>query len=102
LFAGDHVYFLPRVFCYLDDTVGDDDQVVHSEYVGELAAVREFNEASGAMKISPINGLRHKRVVAAPWNDSIYVLHRFDHPEYGTYVGREQAETQLPLHGRCR
>jgi hypothetical protein len=97
LFNGDHGHFLPRVFCYLDDTVGDEDQVVHSDYVGELAAVRELNEASDAMKLSPINGLRHKRAVPAPWNDLIYALHRFDHPNYGTYVGREQAETQLPL-----
>jgi hypothetical protein len=100
LFDGDHRHFLPRVFCYLDDTVGDDDQVIHNDHVGELAAVRELNEANDAMKLSPINGLRHKRAVPAPWNDLIYVLHRFDHPDYGTYVGREHAETQLPLDGR--
>jgi hypothetical protein len=97
LFDGDHGHFLPRVFCYLDDTVGDEDQVVHNDYVGELAAVRELNEANDAMKLSPINGLRHKRAVPAPWNELIYVLHRFEHPAYGTYVGREHAETQLPL-----
>lgn len=97
LFDGEHGHFLPRVFCYLDDTVGDDDQVVHSNYVGELAAVREFNEANDAMKLSPINGLRHKRAAPAPWNDLIYVLHRFDHPDYGTFVGRDHAQTQLPL-----
>ena len=97
LFDGDHRHFLPRVFCYLDDTVGDEDQVVHNDYVGELAAIREFNEANNAMKLSPINGLRHKRRVPAPWNDVIYVLHRFDHPHYGTYVRRQHAEAQLPL-----
>lgn len=97
LFDGDHRHFLPRVFAYLDDTVGDDDQVVHNDYVGELAAVRELNEANDAMKFSPINGLRHKRTVPAPWNDLIYVLHRFDHPAYGSYIGRADAETTLPL-----
>jgi hypothetical protein len=97
LFGGNERHFLPRVFCYLDDTVGDDHQVIHNEFVGEMAAVREFNEAEDVKKLSPINGLRHKRVVPAPWNDLIYVLHRFDHPAYGTYVGREQGETQLPL-----
>ncbi|MBO3746972.1 hypothetical protein J5X84_12920 [Streptosporangiaceae bacterium NEAU-GS5] len=97
IFAGDHKYFLPRVFCYLDDTVGDDDQIIHNEYVGELAAIREFNEASRTAKLSAINGLRHKRVVPAPWNDNIFALHRFDHPDYGTYVGREDTQTQLPL-----
>lgn len=100
LFDGDHRHFLPRVFAYLDDTVGDDDQVVHNDYVGELAAVRELNEANDAMKFSPINGLRHKRAVPAPWNDLIYVLHRFDHPNYGTYIGRKDAKTTLPLIAR--
>ncbi|MFC7590542.1 hypothetical protein ACFQYP_47755 [Nonomuraea antimicrobica] len=97
LFAGDHKYFLPRVFCYLDDTVGDDDQVIHNDYVGELSAIREFNEANELMKLAPINGLRHKRAVAAPWNDNIQALHRFDHPDYSTYVGRPDTQTQLPL-----
>ncbi|GAA0361351.1 hypothetical protein GCM10009530_08560 [Microbispora corallina] len=97
VFAGDHKYFLPRVFCYLDDTVGDDDQILHNEFVGELCAIREFNEANTALKLAPINGLRHKRAVAAPWNDNIYALHRFDHPDYGRYVGRPDSETELPL-----
>lgn len=102
LFDGDHGHFLPRVFCYLDDIVGDQDQVVHNDYVGELAAVRELNETNDAIKLSPINGLRHKRAVPAPWNDLIYVLHWFDHPDYGTYIGREHATTQLPLDARPR
>lgn len=97
LFHGDHKYFLPRVFCYLDDTVGDDDQIIHNDYVGELSAIREFNEVSGAMKLAPINGLRHKRAVPAPWNDNIQALHRFDHPDYGRYVGKPDSQTQLPL-----
>ncbi|MFI9594596.1 hypothetical protein [Nonomuraea sp. NPDC052265] len=97
LFAGDHRYFLPRVFVYLDDTVGDDDQVIHNDYVGELSAIREFNEDNKAMKLAPINGLRHKRPVPAPWNDNIQALHRFDHPDYSTYVARPDTETQLPL-----
>lgn len=97
LFDGDHRYFLPRVFCYLDDTVGDDDQIIHNDYVGELSAVREFNERRSVMKVAPINGLRHKRAVPAPWNDSLFALHRFEHPEYGRYVGRRETESQLPL-----
>ncbi|WP_084464178.1 hypothetical protein [Microtetraspora fusca] len=98
VFRGDHRFFLPRVFCYLDDTVGDDDQILHNDRVGELAAVREFNEANPVMTLAPIHGLRHKRAVPAPWNDNIYALHRFEHPDYGRYVGRAESETELPLH----
>ncbi|MFC4112808.1 hypothetical protein [Nonomuraea zeae] len=97
LFRGDHKYFLPRVFCYLDDTVGDDDQIIHNDYVGELSAIREFNEEHETLKLAPINGLRHKRPVSAPWNDNFQALHRFEHPEYGQYVGKPDTETQLPL-----
>lgn len=97
IFSGDHKHFLPRVFFYFDDLVGDDDQILHNEYVGELAAVREFNDATDTAKLAPINGLRHKRAVPAPWNDSFYALHRFDHPDYGSYVGPVDRETQLPL-----
>lgn len=97
LFDGEDEFFLPRVFLYFDDTVGDDDQVTHNEWVGELAAIREFNEAHPDQKLAQVNGLASKRVVPADWNELIYVLHRFDHPEYSTYIGREDSETQLPL-----
>jgi len=97
LFRGDPQSYLPRVFCYLDDTVGDDDQIVHCEYVGELRAIKEFNESSDKIKIAAINGLSAKRAIAAPWNDLIYVAHIFDHPDYGSYVGSSDSETELPL-----
>ncbi|ASY65936.1 hypothetical protein SJ05684_b49540 (plasmid) [Sinorhizobium sojae CCBAU 05684] len=98
LFRGSPEHFLPRVFCYLDDTVGDDDQIIHNEYVGELRAIAEFNETSATTKLAPVNGLSAKRTLAAPWNDLIYVAHIFDHPEYSRYVGRADSQTQLPLH----
>lgn len=99
LFQGKDDYFLPRVFCYLDDTVGDDDQILHNDFVGELSAIREFNDENDSMKLAPINGLRHKRPVPAPWNDNVYALHRFTHPLYNHYVGRWDSATELPLQG---
>ena len=100
LFAADDKHFLPRVFCYFDDTVGDDDQVVHNDFVGELCAIRELNTQDETLKLAPINGLRHKRNIPAPWNDLMYVLHRFQHPDYARYVGRPETVTQLPLSSR--
>jgi hypothetical protein len=98
LFSAGHSHFLPRVFCYFDDTVGDEDQIIHNEFVGELCAIRELNAQEDRLKLAPVNGLRHKRVVGAPWNDLIYVLHRFDHPDYARYVGKHESEAaQLPL-----
>lgn len=97
LFAGDHAYFLPRVFCYFDDTVGDHDQVLHNDFVGELCAIREFNDQHAMLKLAAINGLAHKRPVPAAWNDNLYALHRFEHPAYTSYIGDPNLQTQLPL-----
>jgi hypothetical protein len=69
LFDAPDELFLPHVFCYFDDTVGDDDQVLRSKYVGELHAIAEFNRSHDGPKLAPIHGLRHKRIVPAPWND---------------------------------
>jgi hypothetical protein len=84
LFENDRERFLPRTFCYLDDTIGDDWEL-HCEYVGELLAIREFNDSHERKKIAKINGLSHKRIVHSGWNEQMFVAHLFDHPDYNTY-----------------
>jgi hypothetical protein len=85
---------LPRPFVYLDDVVGDADEL-HSKFAGELLAVEEFNAAHDNRKIAPIYGLEYKRIIPAVWNLQMHVAHLFDHPEYSTYIGPERR--QLPL-----
>ncbi len=82
---------LPRVFCYMDDVIGSDVEI-HCEFVGELLAIREFNDAHEHVKLAPINGLAHKRPVPSIWNDQIWVLHAFGHPQYSTYIPQPRAE----------
>lgn len=82
---------LPRVLCYFDDVIGSDVEM-HCEFVGELLAIREFNESHEHRKLAPIHGLRHKRPVPAIWNDQIWVLHNFDHPGYCTHVPQPRPE----------
>ena len=95
LFESDEERFLPRVFCYFDDIIGPDDELMN-EYVGELLAIREFNQEHEAMKIAMINGLRHKRVFPAAWNEMVHVLHRFEHPLYNQYIyPGKQRQTRL-------
>src|SRR5205085_323043 len=72
---------LPRVYCYFDDISGPE-AACHNEYIGELCAIREFNNAHAAKKLTPIHMLRHMRVFQEPWNEQIYVLHDFQHPAY--------------------
>ena len=87
---------LPRVMCYFDDTVGED-HVLQNRHVGELLAIDEFNAAHPRTKIEPIHGLRAKRDLPADWNDAMYAVHDFDHPQYDQYVGPDAASQQLRL-----
>lgn len=88
--------YLPRVFCYFDDTVGPHEEL-HSEFTGELLAIREFNVAHERRKLATIHGLRYKLLpLEEPWIDAMYVFHIFDHPRYNDYVYKEP-DRQFPL-----
>lgn len=82
-------HFLPRVFCYFDDIIGDDEEL-HSEYTGELLAINEFNEKNKMKKISPVHGLNNKRIHPAGWTDHIFVFHIFDHPFYCKFINTDK------------
>jgi hypothetical protein len=90
-----HSHFLPRAFCYFDDIVGDDNEL-HCAYTGELLAIDEFNAAEPMMKLAPIHGLAQKRIIPDHWHIKTYVLHRFDHPDYCTFIN-PKGLWQLPL-----
>lgn len=88
---------LPRVHCYFDDVIFPE-LAAHNEFVGELAAIRDFNDSNAEMKIAKVNGLPWLRIVPAPWNDQIYVLHDFAHPLYANLLTEEgDSYRQLPL-----
>jgi hypothetical protein len=89
-------YYLPRVFCYFDDMIGPHEEL-HSEFTGELLAIREFNEERHSRKLAKIHGLRYKLLPVDPaWAEGMYVLHIFDHSRYNDYVYHE-LDRQLPL-----
>lgn len=90
-----HEAFLPRALFYFDDIVGDDCEL-HCEFIGELLAIREFNETHAAMKIARIHGLASKRLIPDHWHIKTYVLHRFEHPRYCDFAG-ERVDWQMPL-----
>lgn len=72
---------LPRVLCYFDDVIWPE-HAYYNDFVGELLAINEFNEAHRGRKICRIHLLRHTRLNQAPWNDQMYVMHDFEHPLY--------------------
>jgi hypothetical protein len=87
-------YFLPRVVCYFDDTVGDIDWG-YNRFTGELLAIEEFNSTHEHIKLDQVRGLRffgHK--LPRAWHEPIYVAHLFQHPKYCRPISEL---TQLPL-----
>jgi len=72
---------LPRVYSYFDDVMWPP-HALHNEWVGELCAIREFNETHQDRKLCPIHMFRYTRPRAASWNEQMYVLHDFNHPLY--------------------
>lgn len=95
LFNTDDQNLLPRVFCYFDDLIGNDCEL-HSEFAGELLAIREFNDQSEYRKLGKINGLPYKRIINQKWCEQVYVLHNFKHPLYTKYI-YEEKDRQLIL-----
>ncbi|HEY4240367.1 MAG TPA: hypothetical protein VGM88_11150 [Kofleriaceae bacterium] len=87
---------LPRIYCYFDDIAGPEFACMN-EYVGELAAIHEFNAEHAKRKISPLVNLRLERPKAASWNDQIFVAHDFDHPLYTVNIAPEGAWREIPL-----
>ena len=95
LFNEPDTLFLPRVFCYFDDCIGDDWEL-HSEFTGELLLIKEFNDKNDKRKLAKINGLRYKRIFESPWNEVMYVLHSFEHHLYCQHINPRK-DWQMPL-----
>jgi hypothetical protein len=79
---------LPRVVCYFDDITGT------TPFIGELAAIEDFNSSHNRITLGRSHLLRGLRRVPMVWNDQIYELHDFDHPRYRECL-REPPSLQL-------
>jgi len=95
----DNRNFLPRLFLYLDDVIGDTLEM-YGPFNGELAANELFNRTHDRIKIHLNQNLQpysHFR-----WRSQIYYIHLFDHPRYRDYVGgaeQSDIEAKLKLRG---
>lgn len=93
LFDGDVAHFLPRVFCYFDDTIGGDIEL-YNDFTGQRLAINEFNAQRERVKLSPIYYLR--AVANAPvWYHQMWAAHFFDHPNYNTFISTEDQQLAL-------
>ena len=97
IFDTDPSNYLPRVYCYFDDTVDMINGGLRAinEFVGVSKAINDFNHQSPDKKIAKIQGLAVSRQVPTWWNDQIYAFHDFSHPKYCDFIGDPRQE--LPL-----
>ena len=89
--------YLPRVICYFDDVASSTWNLMN-EYVGELLAIREFNDSHPDRKIAKIEQLRLARPRWENWQEKMFAFHDFAHPLYTRQVEpNDPHHTQLPL-----
>ena len=97
VFEGPETSHLPRVYCYFDDVVSNALGCMN-EYVGELLAIREYNEGHPDRKVCRINGLRVHRPRWEIWQEQMFAFHNFSHSQYSVLViPKGHGDTQLPL-----
>lgn len=88
---------LPRIYSYFDDIMWPE-YACHNERIGELCAIREFNDTHPDKSLAPIHMFSHMRPHKLPWNDKMYVFHDFTHPLYCRNLTRNGARyRQLPI-----
>jgi hypothetical protein len=93
LFDAHTSYFLPRVFMYFDDIVGDDTWLCN-DYTGERLSITEFNQNHRTKKICENYYIRAKYWYEF-WSHQIYIYHDFEHPLYHKFIAdNEQKKHQ--------
>jgi hypothetical protein len=86
---------LPRTVMLFDDLVWPE-RAFHNEWIGELRAIGDFNEAHPVHKVARVNGLSWTRPLPSFWNDAVHVLHDFEHPLYARLITPEGREYRQP------
>ena len=98
IFNNESKFYLPRIFCYFDDVIGDE-VAMYGEFSGELLAIKEFNESNKNKKIHLNKNLiwsTHNH-----WRYQIYYYHDFLHPRYNDYVeSDDQKDKGTVFHGK--
>lgn len=87
---------LPRVWCYFDDIRGFPDMAL-TDFIGEVAAIREFNEdpARSILRdnVSPAHVFGP--LVPERWHQKVYMYHRLNHPQYDICLSENKHQLRL-------
>ena len=80
-------FYLPRIFCYFDDVIGNENEM-YGKFHGELLAIQEFNDENKNKKIALNQGLISKS--KNPYKYQIYYYHNFLHKDYNKFIYNEE------------
>ena len=85
-------HFLPRVFSYFDDTIGDELEL-YNDFTGERLAINEFNEDNNDIKICIPYHL--KALKPEVWHNQIWICHFFNHKKYNNFISGEDQKLDI-------
>ena len=86
-------YFLPRICCYFDDTIGNSTSLFN-DYTGERLAINEFNINEANIKITkPYYFINYTHT--EDWHHQIWIIHLFIHRDYNTYISFENKQLKI-------
>jgi len=88
---------LPRVWCYFDDIFGDNPEMALTDFIGEGAAVREFNDHPDRSilrdNVSPARIF--DGMMSEAWHQKMYIYHRLSHPQYEICLSEDMHQLRL-------
>jgi hypothetical protein len=93
LFDAPRAHFLPRLFCYFDDTIGGETEL-YGDFTGQRLAIHEFNNGHTDAKLTPIYYLRASPG-APSWHHKMWSLHLFDHSDYNKFVSEDNQQRRI-------
>ena len=83
MFKNNSEFFLPRVFCFFDDTIGSEVELFN-DFTGERLAINEFNSENKDIKFSkPYHLLTPGNEI---WHHQIWICHLFKHQNYNKFI----------------
>lgn len=93
MFDADDKYYLPRVYCYFDDTLGGETEL-YNDYTGERLAINEFNKTHEFKKLTVAYHLLSRPFVQR-WYHQIWIYHNFEHTLYNNFISEKDQQLRL-------
>jgi glutaredoxin-related protein len=93
MLEADEKYYLPRIFCYFDDTIGTSVEL-YNDFIGQRLSINEFNEKHEDIKLG-IPYYLLSQPIQQTWYHQIWIGHLFKHSKYGQFVA--DTNQQLPI-----